>query len=118
MPDLQFLENFCNCKIISLWLPDDYEDQVYAVKAGLRKSRSRREEARAEEVHAGLPVELKRAAAAAAEKGGSAVFTVLPLERHGFAFRAKRDFLTTCACAIACILGACPRRVHVGSNTP
>jgi len=73
-------------------LPDDYEDQVYAVKAGLRKSRSRREEARAEEVHAGLPVELKRAAAAAAEKGGSAVFTVLPLERHGFAFRAKRDF--------------------------
>jgi hypothetical protein len=73
-------------------LPEDYEDQVYAVKADLRKTRSRREEARAEGVHAGLPNELRRAAEAAAEKGGSAVFTVLPLERHGFAIRSKRDW--------------------------
>lgn len=73
-------------------LPEDYEDQVFAVKAEVRKVRRKREADRAAVVTSTLGGSMKRAVELASEKGGSSVLTVLPLARHGFAFPAKRDF--------------------------
>jgi hypothetical protein len=73
-------------------LPENYEAQVFAIKAELRKVRRKREAERAEAVTSTLNRTMQRAVELASEKGGSSVLTVLPLARHGFAFPAKRDF--------------------------
>ena len=94
-------------------LPEDYEERGFATKAAVRAARRKREEERAAAVKARLSYPLQRAVELACEKGGSSVFTVLPLESHGFALKANRDFYdlirmryrlplsrlpTTCAC--------------------
>jgi hypothetical protein len=94
-------------------LPENYDELVQATKAAVRKARQKREDDRAAALLPQLSDGLQRAVALASEKGGSSVFTVLPLERHGFALKAKRDFHdlvrmryrmqirglpTTCAC--------------------
>lgn len=94
-------------------LPEDYEDKVYVTKMIVRTARRKREEEKAAEVKARLSCSQQRAVELACEKGGSSVFTVVPLDCHGFALKAKRDFFdlvrmryrlplfrlpTTCAC--------------------
>jgi hypothetical protein len=73
-------------------LPENYDELVQATKAAVRDARKKREDDRAAALLPQLSDGLQRAVALASEKGGSSVFTVLPLERHGFALKAKRDF--------------------------
>ena len=62
------------------------------MKAKLRKERRARLEKEANKLQASMPFHIQRAMELAREKGASALFTVLPLERHGFCFKAKRDW--------------------------
>ena len=66
--------------------------ELKSLKGQLRKENRSRERAEAIELREHVSPEMARAMDLAQERGISAILTTLPLEKYGFAIRAKRDY--------------------------
>jgi hypothetical protein len=62
------------------------------LKAAVRKTREARKKTEAQRIRAALSPEMQRAMDVAQERGASAVFSAMPLQKFGFVFPMKRDF--------------------------
>ena len=62
------------------------------LKRSLRETRKLEAHLQASELRKSLTPEMQRAMDVAEEKGVSTIFSVKPLEKHGFTFESKRDF--------------------------
>src|SRR5579863_2708859 len=60
------------------------EQEQKTLKAAVKKNRDARKKAEAQRIRAALPAEMQRAMDVAQERGASAVFSALPLQKFGF----------------------------------
>ena len=68
------------------------DEQQAACKRAIRNKRRARQDAEAERIMGVAGQRQQRAMQLAQEKGASALFTALPLDRYGFALKVKQDF--------------------------
>ena len=94
----------------------DEEHDTQATASTISARREKRFKDEISDLKSRAPVEVQRAIDLAREKGASAVFSCLPLERYGFAFKSKRDYVDLLRMRYRMRLRGLPRSCACGES--